>query len=253
MPNDYEVDFIELDDGESLKHYGTPRHSGRYPWGSGKNPQRHGSFASKVRELKSQGISEKDIAKSFNMTTTQLRSKIAADSAAEKKSRDNLIFRLKEKGMSNMAISRRTGLPESTIRGVLKEQTQMRSSLLQNTADALKESVERDKYVDVGKGVEKYLGVTQDKLKKATGMLQEEGYVVENMRVKQASTGNYTELRVLAMPGTTRKELMDNLTEIKLPFEYTQDGGLTFYKKEPIQNIDSSRVYIRYAEEGGID
>ena len=24
-----------------LEHYGTPRHSGRYPWGSGKNPQRN--------------------------------------------------------------------------------------------------------------------------------------------------------------------------------------------------------------------
>lgn len=28
-----------------LMHYGTPRHSGRYPWGSGENPyQRNGDF-----------------------------------------------------------------------------------------------------------------------------------------------------------------------------------------------------------------
>jgi hypothetical protein len=24
---------------KDLKHYGTPRHSGRYPWGSGEDPE----------------------------------------------------------------------------------------------------------------------------------------------------------------------------------------------------------------------
>ena len=33
----------ELEDGLYLEHYGTPRHSGRYPWGSGKNPYQHDS------------------------------------------------------------------------------------------------------------------------------------------------------------------------------------------------------------------
>ena len=27
-----------------LKHYGTPRRSGRYPWGSGDDPQRNKNF-----------------------------------------------------------------------------------------------------------------------------------------------------------------------------------------------------------------
>ena len=30
----------DLEDG-IIKHYGTPRHSGRYPWGSGENPYQH--------------------------------------------------------------------------------------------------------------------------------------------------------------------------------------------------------------------
>ena len=35
-----------------LLHYGTPRHSGRYPWGSGDNPyQRTGDFLSRVGDL----------------------------------------------------------------------------------------------------------------------------------------------------------------------------------------------------------
>lgn len=39
---------------EMLMHYGMPRRSGRYPWGSGDNPYQHsGDFLSRVEELKS--------------------------------------------------------------------------------------------------------------------------------------------------------------------------------------------------------
>ena len=39
----------------SLEHYGTPRHSGRYPWGSGKDPQRSKDFLQRVKELREEG------------------------------------------------------------------------------------------------------------------------------------------------------------------------------------------------------
>ncbi|MFR4579755.1 MAG: hypothetical protein ACLT76_09230 [Clostridium fessum] len=41
---------------EILMHYGMPRRSGRYPWGSGDNPYQHsGDFLSRVDELKESG------------------------------------------------------------------------------------------------------------------------------------------------------------------------------------------------------
>ena len=50
---------------EILMHYGMPRRSGRYPWGSGDNPYQHsGDFLSRVDELKSLGMSDTEIAKS---------------------------------------------------------------------------------------------------------------------------------------------------------------------------------------------
>lgn len=50
-----------------LEHYGTKRHSGRYPWGSGDNPYQHsGDFLSRVEVLKKKGLSEKDILESIN-------------------------------------------------------------------------------------------------------------------------------------------------------------------------------------------
>ena len=57
-----------------LMHYGMPRRSGRYPYGSGENPYQHsGDFLSRVQELKKSGMSETDIAKNMGLTTTQLR------------------------------------------------------------------------------------------------------------------------------------------------------------------------------------
>lgn len=43
-----QVDEIE----DYIEHYGTPRHSGRYPWGSGKNPQRNQDILSRHAKLK---------------------------------------------------------------------------------------------------------------------------------------------------------------------------------------------------------
>lgn len=44
-------------DSDILEHYGTKRHSGRYPWGSGDNPYQHsGDFLSRVETLKKNGM-----------------------------------------------------------------------------------------------------------------------------------------------------------------------------------------------------
>ena len=52
-----------------LEHYGTPRHSGRYPWGSGKNPQRNRNFIQRADDLAAQGLSRKEIATAMGMST----------------------------------------------------------------------------------------------------------------------------------------------------------------------------------------
>lgn len=55
-------DYFGMDTSAELCHYGTKRHSGRYPWGSGETPYQHsGDFLSRVEQLTEQGMSEKDI------------------------------------------------------------------------------------------------------------------------------------------------------------------------------------------------
>ena len=60
---------------DELMHYGMPRRSGRYPWGSGEDPYQHsGDFMNRVNELRKQGVSEVDIAKMVGVgSTTNLR------------------------------------------------------------------------------------------------------------------------------------------------------------------------------------
>ena len=36
--DDYQDDILDDEDLEAIAHYGMPRRSGRYPWGSGENP-----------------------------------------------------------------------------------------------------------------------------------------------------------------------------------------------------------------------
>lgn len=261
MPNEelMAVDWTD-EDVEAIMHYGTPRHSGRYPWGSGQNPkQRNKRFNDHVRELRKEGMSEADIAKTLGMSINEFRAQIAKEAEAERKAADNMIYRMAynpdgSKNMSVAAISRATGIPDSTIRAKLKRLEQPKEKLLSGTAEALKEAVDRDRYIDVGKGINSYLGCTEDRMKKAVKILEEEGYqVYSDLRVKQLGTGNYTNMKILCQPDVTKKEAFEHLGDVKLPFLYSEDGGVTYRPKEPIENIDLSRVMVRWPEDGGAE
>ena len=57
---------------DELMHYGMPRRSGRYPWGSGKAPYQHCTdFLSRVQYMVDNGVSDEDIAKSMGLTKQQ--------------------------------------------------------------------------------------------------------------------------------------------------------------------------------------
>lgn len=235
-------------------HYGVLRRSGRYPWGSGENPyQRYDSFLGYVDELRSQGLSEVEIARGLGMTTSELRSRKSI-AKAEKRAADAAeAWRLKEKGYSNVAIGERMGINESSVRNLLKPSLQERNNVTKATADMLKNSVEEKGYIDVGVGIENHLGISRTKLKTAIAQLEDEGYTVHYVPVEQLGTGKKTTIMVLAKPGTTYSEVYRNRDQIKLITDYTEDGGRSYLGLEPIRNINGKRVLIRYAEDGGTE
>jgi hypothetical protein len=243
---------VVLNDDNYLEHYGILRKSGRYPWGSGGSEStRNRSFLDAVDMLRKDGMSDTEIARGFGITTTQLR---AANSIASAQQRQEKILqaqRLADKGLSNVAIGQRMGLNESSVRSLLAPGALDKVTANQTTANMLKQQVDEKKYVDIGSGVENHLGVTDTRLKNSVAILQEQGYQVHVIQVQQIATGKYTNLKVLAKPGTTLSEVQRNRADIKQITDYSEDYGRSYLKAQPPMNVSSRRIGINYAEDGG--
>jgi len=258
---------IDEDFKNHLIHYGTPRHSGRYPWGSGDNPYQHQSyFMSEVNRMRKEGMSDNEIAYSMNMSTGEFRSKIT--NAKEKITAENRerAMDLYGKGYTKTKIAEIMGVSEGTVRNYLKPQEYKSGKpTVANMALYLKDQVDSKGIIDVGTGVELTLGVSDVRLNAALKQLEDEGYsVINKIMVEQATNpGKYTQLRVIAPPGTSRKDVYNNLNDIQTlePYDvYSQVAEekhpgfeRTKYGLYYPQSLDSSRVKIRYAEEGGKD
>ena len=242
---------------EFLEHYGMPRRSGRYPWGSGKEPYQHsGDFLARVEALKKEGLSEADIAKAIGLTTTQLR---VQKSLAKDERRSIQVARaksLREDGKTLDEIAQIMGFNnDSSVRSLLNAESEARMKVGKATADILKEAVDSKGMIDVGAGVEKELGISKEKLNQALYMLEREGYEVYGGGVPQVTNpGKQTNIKVLCPPGTEHKDIYDFQNVHSLQDYISYDGGDTFKPSFVYPaSMNSKRMKVRYAEEGGID
>lgn len=239
---------------DELMHYGTPRHSGRYPWGSGENPyQSSTGFYGMAKQLKSDGMSDKEIAESFGMSTREYKSAYSNAKNEVRAANRAEALRLKDKGYSNTAIGQRMGVNESTVRSWMDEDIAERSSISKNTAKALKSAVDDKKYIDIGGGVENQMGISRTALDNAVKMLKDEGYTVHYIQTEQLGTGHKTSIKVLAPPDTTYSEVWNHKADIEFPGFHSEDKGRTIDKIGKPVSISSKRIKINYAEEGGKD
>ena len=256
------VGFDE-DDDESLEHYGTPRHSGRYPWGSGDNPyQRNADFLRKVESFSKMKtpdgkrmFTDAQIAATMGINSTELRKRKALARAENWNYEFSEFKRLKDKGMSTSAIARRMGVPESTLRSWERQSTQETMNRYEKNANFLENRLkEVGGYLQVGSGTEYMLpnGSTSTTLINSLKVLQNKGYDIHTIQVEQLGTGKMTTLKVLTMPGTTKKDVYEHQDKIELPVDvYEEDKQ--FKKVKPYVSVDPKRVMIKYNEDGGID
>lgn len=208
-----------------------------------------------LSEHRKQGIPDKVIAQGWGMTTSQLRDTVSLANQEKKAADIAMVRRLKyDKGMSNVAIGKRMGIPESTVRNYLKDEIKARNEILKNTTDMLRDQVEKHKYLDIGKGVELHMGISAEKLRAASKVLEAEGYKIHTFDVPQLGTGKMTKVKVLTGPDVSFKELMANRGNIAYASLRSNDGGRTYEPRVlPPLSISSKRVGVRYAEEGGAD
>lgn len=255
---------------EMLMHYGMPRRSGRYPWGSGDNPYQHtNDFLGRVEELRKQNFTYTDengktwtgdnaIAKSMGLTSSQFRTEIGLANSERRMLNVARAKSLKEDGLGYTEIGREMGVRESTVRSWLNQESEDRMKKAQETADFLKarsqEVIADGGMIDVGSGVERELNISREKLKQALYILEREGYQVYGGRFEQVTNrGNFTTQMVLCPPGTEHSAIY-NLDKVHTVKEYiSRDGGDTYEKKFNYpESMDSSRLQIRYNEDGGV-
>lgn len=238
-----------------LEHSGVKHKSGRYPCGSGEDPYQHcRQFIGEVQKLFNQGLNEKQIADGFGITVKQLRAYRSAARAEAKMEDYYDAVKLKEKGWSNQAIAEKLGLPnESSVRSLLDPVRKERLEATENVMNQLREQLDKGAYIDVGSGVENYLGVSATRLETAVEMLRNEGYNVYKFQIPQGASGNYQWVKGVFPPDVTWSEAYQNRDKLALSEVWFQDNGETAVTQQPINNIDSSRVFIRYGDQGGVE
>lgn len=253
--------YLELnpDDPASCLHYGVKRRSGRYPWGSGKEPYQHsGDFLSRVEELEKKGMTQTKIAEELGLTTTDFR---VQKSLAKEERRKLLVARaedLRGKGLSLNEIAKQMGYDnDSSVRSLLNDKSKERMLQAKATADFLKDLCDDKGIIDVGKGSEKMAGCSEQQMEKALYILQTQGYEVYGGGIPQATNpGQQTTGKFLCKPGTEYKEIYD-FDKVHLIDEsnyiLTEGGQKKRRAFEYPSSLDPKRLQVVYGDQGGID
>lgn len=254
------------------KRDGAPVGSGRYPLGSGEDPyQDYREFKNRVAQLKSDHkkkhgvyITDKELIKYLiddgyggpngELTIREYR-KMITKAKAEIDAEDyRRAKRMRDDGHSEKAIAEVLGRSESGVRQLLQRDAALKSKRINNTAEMLRESIDsRGGFIDIGAGSELWVGVGRSNMDAAVRQLQSEGYSIVNGSVRQVFGQGNTTIKVLCPPGTTKSDVFNHLDQIRLPVDVHIDSDGNKTPLRPIQNVDSNRVMVRYAEEGGID
>lgn len=241
---------MEMTEEQYLAHYGILRRSGRYPWGSGGPEHNTGprSFMDTVNNLRKQGLSDPEIAEGMGIeSSTKLRQVYSLARSEHIAGETAQMQRLRDKGVAYTEIGKRMGIPEATVRSRLAPGAADRVDITKATSNFLKDHVDKEGPVDIGTGVENWIGVNSNRLKTAVAGLEEQGYVVQYIKQPQLGMpGKFTSRMVLTPPG------MDYQTLLKTPIStihgFTDDGGRSYVTDLKPLPFSSERLGINYSQ-----
>lgn len=253
--------------GNYLIHYGVGHDdnppgigSGRFPFGSGENPGQHletKTINERIRILQKKGYSTSQIATILGYkSSTEMRNAGRIEHEQNEYKKRTAVKELYSKGITSPTeIGKRLGMPEGTVRSILKNNRTLRMEESNRVKNELRQLVGKSNYIDVGKGSEIAFGISEDKKKGIVKELEAEGYALLKLYQTQITTGRKTTIQVLCPPGTTTKDLYEHKYEI-MPVDRSwikADGERSPLGLPPVQSVSSDRILIRYAEDGGKD
>lgn len=277
---------------EGVAHDENPpgRGSGRFAWGSGKNPHQRQAFGvPMIKDLyekgygddeivktfknlgytdldiydrmKDYGKKDADIAKMLHLTHSKLKDKISIRSNMRRMELKLKIWELHDHGTdgtpwSNTRIAEHLGITEGTVRNYLKSHISKRENELMRVTNSLKEMVDKKRFLDVGPGGEDYFGVASTRFNTAVTMLEEQGYHRWVVYFDQIS-GNQKQLtvQVLCPPDVTYKEMQANKDKFQSVKDYITENNPETNRLglRPPVSISSDRIFVRYGDQGGSD
>lgn len=267
------------------------RGSGRYPYGSGNRIHQHSwDVYSRIEKLRASGMEPKEIAKAMGWTMEQYNKQtgkmetvgntsvfkaekeIAVHEMAIDKYEELMWYRSHDdpktgKPYTTSEIARLMGYPnESSLRSFEKSSKNTGDSPLFVAADKVKEAVDKTGFLDVGKGTNLYLDITDDRMKTVLAVLEKDGYkVINDLAVKQLNdSDNYTTRKILVAPDyvgdsdkETKQNIRDALKDNKVERFYDETDVARDSRKDdtgkiydPIR-IDKNRIQVKYDEQGG--
>ena len=264
------IGSAEMSDEEFIEHYGMPRRSGRYPWGSGKDPYQHSiDFLGRIQQLKDKGWKEtpENIKNDFGMSIREYRAEKSLCVNARRAHLVDTAERLRDKeGLTTSQIARKMNIAPSSVTSLFDDKSKSRMYQAENTANFLKERMKESGYkmLDVGESAELYtpLNVSRTMFDTALYMLESQGYGVYSNRVPQATDKTkMTTQKVLCdkdikpPPGKkTPKEIYDYDKIGTITDFISRDGGKTFEKKFNYPaSMDSKRIKVMLKDEVGAD
>lgn len=260
--------FPEMEEkSDKLYHIGTPQlvdhdphGSGRYRQGSGANPHQHEtdarSFArewrGKINPETGEPYTDTEIARAWGVSTTEWRKLMSQGKNSERSANIAQAQKYRSEGMSVEAIAEKMGSPVSTVKSWLLPQADKNIQKNNELVGYLKNQVDEKKYLDVGKGVGAQIGVSDVTLKNAVYILQQDGYAIRQLKIPQATNiRQRTTVDVLVKEDVPWKEVYENRDKIRSPMGSWMEDGKTMRNILPPVSIDSDRICVRYAEDGG--
>ena len=248
------------------------RGSGRFGWGTGENPYQHMfNFLQEANTMKKAGLSDADIAKALigkvkvyedkyrDATVNDLK---AAKAIAETELRKRDVARaydLYNKTGSLTKTAQAMNKSVSSVQSLLDPAIAKRTNKYTATAEMIEHKINNSEagIVDISNGTEVTLGCTKNTKEVAVAMLEDKGYVKSWIKTPIPGTTHAITYTVLVKrpEGMTDKELyryvQNNRDKVDPMVEYTPNQGVSYFVPKYPANLDSKRVYIKYAEDGG--
>lgn len=248
------------------------RGSGRFGWGTGDNPYQHMfNFLQEVNSMRKAGMSDSDIAKGLigevkvyegktrEATVNDLKAGIAIAETELRKRDVARAYDLYNKTGSLTKTAQAMNKSVSSVQALLDPTIAKRTSKYTNTAEMLKNKIEKSEagIIDISNGTEVTLGVPKNTKDVAVAMLEDQGYVRSWIKTPIPGTNKAITYNVLVKrpEGMSDKELyryvQNNRDKVDPMTEYSPDQGVSYFVPEFPANLDSKRVFVKYAEDGG--